>query len=301
MRDLTARIAGAPISWGVCEVPGWGPQLSVAQVLDAMHELGLRATELGPDGFLPENPVALRQVLAEHDLQAVAQFVPLVLHDPDHDPLPELDRALTAIHACGARIAVLAAATGLDGYDERPTLDAEALATLVENLDRAQGRCAASGVVAALHPHVGTMVETAEQVQQVLSRSQVGLCLDTGHLLIGGADPVQLAQAFPDRITHVHLKDVDTDVVRRVRDGEITYYDGVLAGLYVPLGEGDLDLAGIVAALEGAGYDGWYVLEQDVVIDPDQPQQATDDVRAAMDRLRAVARHLDATSTGVAR
>lgn len=289
MSDLRDRIAGAPISWGVCEVPGWGPQLPVGTVLDAMAEIGLKATELGPEGFLPGDPDAMNSVLRSHGLRAVAQFVPLVLHDPAHDPIPELQRALVGIRAGGARIAVLAAATGADGYDARPDLDERALQTLVANLDRASEVSARAGVVAALHPHVGTMVEGAEEVDQVLARSSIGLCLDTGHLLIGGADPVAIAQQHSGRISHVHLKDVAADVVQRVRAGEITYYEGVLAGLYTTLGEGDLDLRAIVAALEGAGYTGWYVLEQDVVIDGDDPQRATTDVRAAMDRLASVA------------
>lgn len=300
MSDLRDRIAGAPISWGVCEVPGWGPQLPVGTVLGAMAEIGLKATELGPDGFLPGDPDAMSSVLGSHGLHAVAQFVPLVLHDPEHDPIPELQRALVGILAGGARIAVLAAATGADGYDARPDLDERGLRTLVANLDRASEVSARAGVVAALHPHVGTMVERSEEVDQVLAGSSIGLCLDTGHLLIGGADPVALAQQHPGRISHVHLKDVAAGVVQRVRTGEITYYEGVLAGMYTPLGEGDLDLPAIVAALEGAGYTGWYVLEQDVVVEGDEPHRATADVRAAMHRLAAVAAQVD-TAVGEVR
>ncbi|MEU9313785.1 hypothetical protein [Streptomyces sp. NPDC048256] len=82
------RIAGAPISWGVCEVPGWGHQLAPERVLNEMREVGLAATEIGPEGFLPGEPDALAEVLAHHDLHAVGGFTPLLLHVPGHDPLP---------------------------------------------------------------------------------------------------------------------------------------------------------------------------------------------------------------------
>ena len=109
------------------------------------------------------------------------------------------------------------------------------------------------------------MVETGDEVQRVLEGSAISLCLDTGHLLIGGTDPAELA-AGPERIAHVHLKDVDA-AWRRVRVGELTYTEAVRAGMYRPLGTGDVDVAGIVRHLEAPGYDGWYVLEQDTILD----------------------------------
>ena len=96
------KIAGAPISWGVCEVPGWGYQLAPDRVLAEMREVGLTATELGPDGFLPSQPEAMAQVLDQHQLQAVGGFTPLLLHVPTHDPVPEVDRLLDAYAASGA-------------------------------------------------------------------------------------------------------------------------------------------------------------------------------------------------------
>lgn len=263
---LSERIAAAPISWGVCEVPGWGHQLAPDTVLAEMADLGLRATEFGPQGFLPEAPDARAAVLREHGLAAVGQFVPVVLHDPDHDPLPEVDEALTALLAAGATTVVLAAATGTDGYDRRPALDDAGWATLLAHLDRLASAAAARGVVATLHPHVGTMVETGEDTDRVLAGSSIGLCLDTGHLLIGGGDPARVARDHPDRVAHVHLKDVRLGWAERVRSGAVTYTEAVAGGLYVPLGAGDADIAGIVGSLEDHGYAGWYVLEQDTIL-----------------------------------
>jgi inosose dehydratase len=261
------KIAGAPISWGVCEVPGWGYQLSPDRVLAEMRDVGLAATELGPEGFLPSDPAELTALLDSFGLSCVGTFAPVLLHDADHDPLPVLAGPLDALLACGADVLVLAAATGTDGYDSRPTLDDDQWATLLANLDRLAAAAADRGVLAVLHPHVGTMVETRDDVDRVLAGSQIKLCLDTGHLLIGGTDPLQLAREVPDRIAHAHLKDVDAGLAARVQAGELTYTEAVRDGMYTPLGGGDVDIAGIVTALRINGFDGWYVMEQDTILD----------------------------------
>jgi inosose dehydratase len=287
---LMARVAGAPISWGVCEVPGWGHQLEVKRVLTEMREVGLAATELGPDGFLPVDPQGKADTLAEHGLAAVGGFVPVLLHDPGHDPRPGVDAELDAFLAAGAGVLVLAAASGSAGYDSRPELDSGDWTRLLGNLDRLAAHAAGRGVRACLHPHVGTMVETADDVRRVLEGSGVPLCLDTGHLLVGGSDPVALAAEATDRIAHTHLKDVDLSWARRVQAGETTYTEAVTAGMYRPLGQGDVDIAAIVTTLEAAGYDGWYVMEQDTVLGSERDgDRALDDVRAGVAFLRGLA------------
>jgi inosose dehydratase len=184
---------------------------------------------------------------------------------------------------------VLAAATGADGYDSRPTLDDHQWATLLGNLDRLAEAAAEQGVLAVLHPHVGTMVETRSDVDRVLAGSQIKLCLDTGHLLIGGTDPLQLARAVPDRIAHAHLKDVDAGLAARVQAGELTYTDAVRTGMYTPLGAGDVDIAGIVTALRSNGFDGWFVMEQDTILDGEPIDEGpVHDVRASVAYLQEV-------------
>ncbi|GAA4857791.1 sugar phosphate isomerase/epimerase [Saccharopolyspora rosea] len=283
------RVAGAPISWGVCEVPGWGYQLAPERVLPEMREIGLVATEFGPEGFLPTEPRAKAAALREHGLSAVGGFVPVVLHDPDRDPLPAVDRELDGFVAAGAGTLVLAAATGLDGYDSRPELDEVGWRTLFANLDRIAERARERGVGPALHPHVGTMVEHRAEVDRVLDGSTVPLCLDTGHLLIGGTDPVALAREVSDRIAHTHLKDVDVALADQVRAGRTAYTAAVRDGMYRPLGEGDIDIAAIVDVLESRGYRGWYVLEQDAILAaaPGGTGPAAD-VRASVAFLRAL-------------
>jgi len=286
-----AGIAGAPISWGVCEVPGWGYQLGPDRVLAEMREVGLTATEFGPDGFLPTQPDAMTRVLGHHGLRAIGGFTPLLLHVPTHDPVPEVERLLRGYDATSAEVLVLSAVTGGGGYDTRPVLDDDGWMVLLANLDRLAELAASRGVRAVLHPHVGTMIETGQEVQQVLDGSWISLCLDTGHLLIGGTDPVELARGVPERVRHVHLKDVDSAVAKQAADGGVGYAEAVRAGLYRPLGHGDLEVAAVVDALESAGYHGWYVLEQDVTLDREPTPGAgpVEDVRASLDTLRSLA------------
>ncbi len=289
------RIAGAPISWGVCEVPGWGHQLGPELVLAQMREVGLAATEFGPDGFLPDAPEAKAETLAAAGLRAVGQFVPVVLHDPDVDPLPEVAAAMTGLLAAGAGVVVVAAATGAAGYEARPALDDAQWATLLANLDRVSDAAAEVGLLATLHPHVGTVVESGAETERVLAGSRIALCLDTGHLLIGGGDPVAVAVEHPGRVGHVHLKDVRRELAQAVRDGELGYAEAVAQGMYVPLGAGDVDVAAIVRSLEGAGYTGWYVLEQDTVLGGDPGTTGADpsaDVRASVAHVVEVAEAL---------
>ncbi|WP_374967707.1 TIM barrel protein [Terrabacter sp. BE26] len=286
---LDERVAGAPISWGVCEVPGWGWQYDASTVLAEMAESGLVATEFGPEGFLPSDPQDRAQALRQHGLRAVGQFVPLVLHDPDHDPLPDLEPALEALVAAGASTVVLAAATGSEGYDRRPDLDDAAWETLLANLDRLDETVRARGLTPTLHPHVGTVVESGAEVERVLDGSVIGLCLDTGHLLIGGGDPVALAVRHPERIAHVHLKDVRLDWACRVREGEVTYTEAVKGGMYVPLGRGDVDVRAVVNALEDGGYAGWYVLEQDTVLEgPPEGEGPKGEVMESLNHLLGI-------------
>jgi inosose dehydratase len=235
-------------------------------VLDEMRDIGLAATELGPEGFLPADPDQMAGVLAAHQLTAVGGFTPLLMHRPGHDPLPAIDRILEQYQATHAEVLVLSATSGLDGYDSRPTLDKDGWNLLLRNLNRISERAAERGVRAVLHPHVGTMVENGDEVQRVLSGSSISLCLDTGHLLIGGTDPAQLTRQAPDRIAHTHLKDVNSQIADKVRAGRLSYTEAVVEGMYRPLGTGDVDVETIVNALQGNGYTGWYTLEQDTIL-----------------------------------
>ncbi|GAA0637678.1 sugar phosphate isomerase/epimerase [Sporichthya brevicatena] len=281
------RLAGAPISWGVCEVPGWGYQLPADLVLSEMAAAGLRAAEFGPDGFLPDGGSERAAVLHRFGMSAVGGFVPVVVHAGEVEAT-DFDPLFGAFKEAGAGVVVFAAVSGQDGYDSRPELGDDEWTLLCMNLDRLAERAAAFGLVGTLHPHVGTLVERPQEIDRVLLGATIGLCLDTGHCLAGGGDPLALAKVATRRIRHVHLKDVDAALAARVRTGELTYTEAVAAGMYRPLGAGDARVADIVATLEAAGYDGWYVLEQDRILPA--PRGGEDDPTDANQRAAAAIR-----------
>jgi inosose dehydratase len=269
---IIGRLVGAPISWGVCEVPGWGLQLGPDRVLAEMAALGLRHTELGALGWLPLDGAQVRRQLATHGLDLVAGFVPVVVH---HDDLsPTIDHARTAARQLADAGATLFVAALVTDLDWSPAIE----------LDDAGWRRAAShlraiadvvredfGLELVLHPHVGTLVETAQQVEQALVHTDVGWCFDSGHLLIGGIDPITFIRDHADRIAHVHLKDVDASLAAQVRNATMTLVGATQHGLFRPLGEGDARIDEVVALLEEAGYGRWLVLEQDLAITGSEP------------------------------
>jgi inosose dehydratase len=276
------KIAGAPISWGVCEVPGWGYQLPVDRVLREMRQVGLSATEFGPQGFLPADRDERDRLLGGYDLHALGGFVPVVLH-ADSD----LERAFDGFQT--GDVLVLAAATGTGGYDARPELDPAGWRRLLRNLDYLRTAAEDRGMSAVLHPHVGTMIETGPDVERVLEGAGIALCLDTGHLLIGGTDPVALAEQAGDRIAHVHAKDVDHRLARKVQAGDLTYTEAVARNMYRPLGDGDIDFGAVATALGKHRYDGWWVLEQDTILAGEpRGEGPVADVRRSADHLRGL-------------
>jgi len=127
------------------------------------------------------------------------------------------------------------------------------------------------GVDLVLHPHVGTLVETAEQVDRALAHTDVPWCFDSGHLLIGGVDPAAFVREHAARIGHVHLKDVDARLAEDVRDGARSLVNATQAGLFRPLGDGDAGIDAVLRLLEQSGYERWLVLEQDIAITGSEP------------------------------
>ena len=284
------RIAGAPISWGVCEVPGWGYQLPPARVLAEMQEVGLAATELGPDGFLPAAPDAMA---------ARARRAPPAGHRRVHPdpvaragPRPRARRAASCSRRTPRRVRPCWCSPPTPGRPATtpgPSWTRRAGRTLLGNLDRIAAVAGEHGVKAVLHPHVGTMVENPDDVRRVLDGSSIALCLDTGHLLIGGTDPAELARQVPDRIAHTHIKDVDAAKAKQVQSGRLSYTEAVRDGMYRPVGQGDVDFAAIVTSLRGRAYDGWYVLEQDTILTEEpRGEGPVADVHTSVEHLRTL-------------
>jgi inosose dehydratase len=268
---LPARLAAAPISWGVCEVPGWGRQLPPERVLAEMAGLQITATELGPQGWLPLDGAQVRAALDRYDLRLVGGFVPIVVHEPDLTATRE-DAARAAAQLAAAGGDVFVAALVADAaWSAPPELDDAGWERVGAHLRELADHVAPEGLDLVLHPHVGTLVETAEQVDRALAHTDVPWCFDTGHLLIGGVDPAAFVREHAARIGHVHLKDVDAGLAAEVRDGTRSLVNATQAGLFRPLGDGDAGIDAVLRLLEQSGYERWLVLEQDIAITGAEP------------------------------
>jgi inosose dehydratase len=207
--------------------------MSQRRVLAEICELGLEACEAGPPGFWPEGS----------PLRLIGGFLASA-------EMEEVERHGGWLAQRGAEVLVFAAAA---------TWRAVALAQDV-------GR--EHGLQLAVHPHFGTRIETRQHVRRLLQVTTAGLCVDTGHFLLGGADPLEVPI---ERLALVHLKDVDGALAERVRRRQVGFRDAVRAGLFRPLGEGDAGVARVIRVLRDRGYTGWWVLEQDTVLDAEPP------------------------------
>jgi inosose dehydratase len=290
--DMDDRLAGAPISWGVCEVPGWGLMLPPERVFAEMAELGLRATELGPIGYLPYEPHAIRERLDRHGLRLIGGFVPLVLHERDLAPTrADAERSAAVLAEAGAELFVAAVVADGDWSPPRP-LDDDAWNRLAANLREIERIAEHHGLTLALHPHAGTQIETAAEIGRALEATDAGWCLDTGHLVIGGFDPADFVRRHGDRIVHVHLKDVDAAIAARLRGNELSLVEATQAGLFRPLGRGDARIDEVVDLLHTSGYERWLVLEQDTAITGEEPPVGSGpvtDVRTSIEYLHSLA------------
>ncbi len=263
------------------------------RVLQEMAGIGLTATELGPDGFLPSQPDELRDFVGAHGLRIAGGFVPAVLHRQDRFDagLDYFERASRQLAAVDGQVLVLGPDTHLDGLDTSIEMDEDEWATFGRNLRVLEDLAAAHGLRTALHPHWGMAIEQAAQVDRLMDSAAIGLCLDTGHLFLGGADPAEIARRAPGRVLHVHLKDVDAPIAQQLRSGTLTFDQAVRRGLFLPLGQGAVDIAGVIEVLERNGFEGWYVLEQDAAFDAPPPvgEGPLLDARQSVEFLRSLA------------
>jgi len=274
MSDFLDRVQSAPISWGICEVPGWGAMLPTPRVLAEMAGMGMTATELGAPGFLPTDPDEVKALLASYGMTLMGGFTPVVLHDPAQRQATIDSATATAklFQRAGATKFISAVVQDWDWAIPRP-LTVDEQKHMVEMFDVIDEICAAHGLQQVLHSHVQTVVETKDDINRVLDTCDVNFCLDTGHMAIGGKDPVAFAKEAMERVGHVHLKDVRLDMVPPVLRREVTLMAATQAGLFTPLGQGDVDILGVVETLEAAGYRGWYVIEQDTAITDGLPAE----------------------------
>lgn len=268
----TLSVGCVPIVWNNVDLPDLGPVVPFAEILDACVELGFEGTQHGR-GF-PEGEVLHRELAARGlrfaELYSALEAGPTGLLAGSGD-IARRDLARVIV----ARGEVLNVA--LDGGGERdrwsgrvaegaprwPAAAYDELAALLAEL----ADVAPAGVRVTFHPHTATWIEAPDEVAELAARlpgSGAGLCLDTGHHIVGGGDPVAALRELGDLVTHVHLKDVDPAVLQRLRGGEIDgFAEAVRQRIFTEPGHGMLDLRGVVGALAERAYDGWLMVEQD--------------------------------------
>jgi inosose dehydratase len=275
---VTLRLASAPCTWGVWERTVDRDDLIPPDLmLQTVRELGYTGIELGPPGYLGDDPDAVLATLEPYGLELVGAFAPIRIADEEgfRDDLAFLDRTIAVLAATGARGPVVLAAdenetrlrvAGRPEARAATSLSGDALARAAERVELAASRAAEAGVSAAFHPHTATYIEGPEEVAALLEATDpalVKIAFDTGHCVVGGGDPVAFAREAAHRIAHLHLKDVDPRVLERVRSEELTVEEAWEQGLFCEFGTGAVDFAAVLAALDG--FDGWAVVEQDRV------------------------------------
>jgi inosose dehydratase len=267
-------LATGPVTWGV-DFAGAPDNPPWPLVLDEIAASGLTALELGPVGYLPEDPDELRAALGERGLTAVGSFVFDDFHDRHRaaDVLTATRRACRAIAAAGGSVLVVvdrpcrerAATAGRSAAARR--LERGDWAAMVDVIRHAAAIAQDAGLAPALHPHAGSFVEFEDEIERLLAEADVDLCLDTGHMAYAGIEPDRAIAAYAPRLAHVHLKDVRGEV----RDRGLGFWDAIAAGVFCPLGEGVVDLQAVLEAL--GGYDGYATIEQDRVPGSGSPAQ----------------------------
>lgn len=294
---MAIRIGNAPCSWGVefaddPRNPTW------ETVLQQCAEAGYKGIELGPVGFMPEDPVLLGDALAQHDLELIGGVVFRPFHDPLawSDVLDATHRTARSLAAHGANHLVL-----IDSISERraPTAgrvdEAEQLSPT--EWDGLRNRLAEAarigtqeyGLTVSIHAHAAGFMDFEPELERLLDEvdeSLLKICFDTGHHSYAGFDPVVFMKRHMDRISYVHFKDTDPKVKAHVIENRIGFYDACGQGVFCNLGQGEVDFPAVRELLESSGYDGWCTVEQDCdpLLDPDP----VGDARKNRDYLKSI-------------
>ena len=250
-----------------------------------MSEIGFSATEVGVPGFLPADGVEGKKLLNEYRLRAVSGPVSFVIHKKEsrRDALESVRKAGQRLLAMGGEVLITVPKPG--GLRAGERLEEDGWKELCDGLDAVEDLCRSMGLRQALHPHVGSLVETKEDMQKVMEISSCGWCLDTAHIASGDLDPSDFLEMAGDRVTLVHIKDLNLDLGRKMVQHEIEFDAAIAHRVFVPLGEGDLDLAGIIPLLP---QEVWWVLEQDQAITefPEAGTGPADDAASSLQVLK---------------
>ncbi len=285
---MTIRIASAPVSWGIYEFEDIAPKYPYQRVLDEIADTGYTGIDLGPWGYLPTDPAVLRPELDQRGLTLLSAYVPINFADPAALEAGEAQALRTAsLLAKMQAITVVLA----DDSGKVPELVQRAGRRVGSILSRDQWDVYAAGVnrvarrifdeyglKVVFHHHCAGYVETPEETRHLMDRADadlVGLCLDTGHWHYGGGDAVKAIDEYGTRVRYLHFKDCDPGIRQLAIEEKMDYFAAMAAGVFCELGQGEVDFPGVIASANRLGYDGWAVVEQDVLTDDlDTPKQS---------------------------
>jgi len=295
------QIANAPCSWGALEFELEGKSLGYQQVLEEMLETGYSGTELGDWGFMPSIPAELNTVLSSKSLELLGAFVPVALARTEaHDAGVALAlKTAGLMYDAGYTSAFIVLADENGSVEERTKnagritpamgLSEEQWLTFAAGAEKvAKAVKDTYGMRTVFHHHCGGYVETPREVAKLMELTDpelLGLCLDMGHFAFGGGDPLEALQKYYTRIWHVHFKDFDPRVGQDARKNNYDYFKSVEEGVFCELGSGNVDFPSIVNTLLDKAYEGWIVVEQDVLPGMGSPKTCAENNRKYIQSL----------------
>ena len=294
---MTIRIGNAPCSWGV-EFANDERNPTWQSVLEQCAGAGYKGIELGPVGFMPEDPAILKDALAEHDLELIGGVVFRAFHDPQawDDVMDGSVRTCKALVAHGAEHLVLIdsisprRAPTAGRADEAEQMDAAEWKAYVDRI-RTIAKMGAEeyGLTVGIHAHAAGFMDFEPELERLLNEvdeSIMKICFDTGHHSYAGFDPVAFMKRHIDRISYMHFKDIDPKVKQQVIANRTGFYDACGQGIFCNLGQGDVDFDAVRQVLLDAGFEGWCTVEQDC--DPTLPGTPLEDARANREFLESI-------------
>lgn len=265
---MSIRLGTNPIAWSNDDLPELGGETPLETCLTEAREAGFTGIEKG--NKFPTEPSALLEVLGRHSLAFVSGWYGAELRFRSVEAeIAAMHPHLELLRACGATVMVFAETSGtVQGSRSTPVADRPRMTetewpVFLARLDAIAAWMAGEGVRLAFHHHMGTVIESAEDVDRMMEGTgpDVGLLFDTGHLTFAGADPAATAARWAHRINHVHAKDVRAPFLEQAHRGRWSFLDSVVAGVFTVPGDGMVDFTAALAPLAAAGYDGWMIVE----------------------------------------
>jgi inosose dehydratase len=272
----------------VSDVPGWGHQLEPERVLSEVWSLGISAIEAGPPGFLPDRSDQAKLLLRRHWLRVVSGQAHAVLHHHDirGSELAHIDGHASWLAAVGAETLVLSAIAPRGAKTAHGiVLDSGGWAHLLHLIGSVEHVCARHRLRLAVLPRFGSMIQGPSDIERLMVGTEAGLCFDPAHLLMVGADPMEVLELAEGRIRHVRLNDVDATLALEVRDGKLDYAHAVAEGLFKPMGTGDARVESVIETLRKSGYRGWYAIDQDIRL-ASRDEKPLSSVKRSLDYVR---------------